>query len=264
MNKLLKTVSIITIVLIVGALAIFTVASAQEPEGPGRSPGGNRGGRGFGPPHGLMQNEDLRAQMQAALAEALGLSVEALETAQAEGQTLKELAEAQSVEPAEIREAMEAVRQEAIDQAIEDGLLTQEEADRLGQGGPKREFGHRGGPAQGFIFDEEFRTQIEAAVAEALGLSVEELEAAKADGRSLQEVASAQGVEMTDIRAAVQAVHQAALDQAVADGLLTQEEADQIEEHMTEKADSFGTGPGFRGPRRDSRPFDRQFRENGQ
>jgi hypothetical protein len=63
------------------------------------------------------------------LAEALGISVEELEAAQAEGQTFFNLAEANGVELEELWQVMQDARAEAIEQAIADGAITQEQAD---------------------------------------------------------------------------------------------------------------------------------------
>ena len=70
---------------------------------------------------------------------------------------------------------------------------------------------------------------MKTAVADALGLTVEELEAAQAEGKRLPQIAAEQGVELTAVHEAMQAAHQAAIAQAVTDGLLTQEQADQLQ-----------------------------------
>ncbi len=75
------------------------------------------------------------------------------------------------------------------------------------------------------------------AIAEALGLTVEELQARLADGERLPDVAEALGVEWADVQEAIEAARVAQIEQAVADGDLTQEEADQILERMAQRAD---------------------------
>lgn len=72
------------------------------------------------------------------VAEALGLEPEALFAELHEGQTLSEIAEAQGVELDEVREAVNAARveakKEAIEQAVEDGRLSREQADWMIEG----------------------------------------------------------------------------------------------------------------------------------
>jgi polyhydroxyalkanoate synthesis regulator phasin len=135
---------------------------------------------------------------------------------------------------------------EALAGLVDDGTLTQDEADKiaetlngsdaLGPHGP----GHHGGPG-GMSLD---------AAAAALGMSADELRTALQDGSSLADVAEAQGV---DTAALVDALVQAAsdhLDEEVSEGDLTQEQADEmradLEERITAEVEdgSFIGGPG--------------------
>ena len=91
-------------------------------------------------------------------------------------------------------------------------------------------------------------------LAEALGMTVEELQAAQAAGQTVAEMAAAQGVELADVVAAVMAPRAERLAQAVADGRLTQEQADAMLAAMTEQmtarfesATGFGGGCGMQG-----------------
>ena len=74
------------------------------------------------------------------------------------------------------------------------------------------------------------------AAAEALGLTPEELFAELHDGKRLEEIAEAQGVDMEAVREAVQAARlearKAAIQQAVEDGKLSQEQADWLLEGL--------------------------------
>jgi len=72
------------------------------------------------------------------------------------------------------------------------------------------------------------------ATAEASGLTVDEVIAALQEGQTFAEIAQAQGVEPQTIVDAFLADRQAALEQAVADGRLTQELADEMLAEMTE------------------------------
>jgi hypothetical protein len=72
------------------------------------------------------------------------------------------------------------------------------------------------------------------ATAEATGLTVEEVVAALQEGQTFAQIAEAQGVDPQAIVDVFLAERKAALDQAVADGRLTQEQADQMLEQMAE------------------------------
>ena len=85
-------------------------------------------------------------------------------------------------------------------------------------------------------------------LAEALGMTVEELYAAQTAGQTVAQIAAAQGVELADVVAAVLAPHAERLAQSVVDGTLTQEQADAMlaamTEHMTWRFENAGAGYG--------------------
>lgn len=186
-----------------------------------------RGPKGDGPLGGLgrMGDRGLMGEEQSTyLAAALGITVEELQAAQ------------------------DSVRTAAIDQAVADGILTQEQADQLKAGEQVRvPFMGRGGAAQ---------IDHEALLAEALGITVEELEAAKVEARA---AAVAQAVadgeitqEQADLMAArqafgsyqqaqTQAAYAAALQAAVTAGSITQAQADLLLANMQT---GFGRGMG--------------------
>jgi hypothetical protein len=85
-------------------------------------------------------------------------------------------------------------------------------------------------------------------LAEALGMTVDELYEALADGKTVAEVAEQQGVGLADVVEAVMAPRVEQLEQAVADGYLTQEQTDwmidEMTEHLTWRFENFGLGNG--------------------
>ncbi len=93
-------------------------------------------------------------------------------------------------------------------------------------------YGPRGMMGSGYGVMAQYRDQIHAAIAEALGLSVEEFEAQIAAGKKLPQIASEQGVAIEDVWAAARAAREAAIQQAVADGVITQEQANWMLNHM--------------------------------
>lgn len=234
------------IVIVVGIVTLLTVGAtltfAQEPDAPdtpevtvpqssenGR-PFFNRGNRGHRGPRGHHFGDP--EAMQEAIADALGISVEELEAAREDHIRLPELAESLGVDMADVEAAIQAAQIEAINQAVANGDLTQEQADDILANMELRSV----------MRDIFGREEAAAAVAAALGISVEELETAHEDGTRLPELAEELGVDLTDVREAVQAAHEDAVNQAVADGLITQEQADQALNHP-------GNGFGGRGGR---------------
>jgi len=115
--------------LVVGALAVVLVGSAlaQEPTPPDPldKQFGDWGRGGLGPFGGD------RWMMFDTTAEVLGLTPEELFAELHAGKTLAEVAEAQGVELEAVQDALQAARVEAIEKAVEDGTLTQEQADRM-------------------------------------------------------------------------------------------------------------------------------------
>ena len=67
--------------------------------------------------------------MREAMAQAMGLSVDELETALADGTRLPQLMAELGVTPDAVRTAMIAARETAVSQALADGTITQEQAD---------------------------------------------------------------------------------------------------------------------------------------
>lgn len=105
------------------------------------------------------------------------------------------LADALGITTDELNAAQEAARSAALDQAVAEGLLTQEQADAI-RNGEGRGLGIRPPRGQAGTID------MDALLADALGITVDELDAAE------------------------QAAREAGLAQAVADGAITQEQAD--------------------------------------
>jgi hypothetical protein len=141
---------------------------------------------------------------------------------------------------------------EVLQPLIDDGTLTQEQADaviaRLQEAMPRGLGGH--GP--GFL-----HKGLDTA-ADALGISEDELRAALQDGQSIADVAAERGVDVQTVIDALVADAQARLAEEVAEGDLTQEQADARLSRLTEAVTAMingerpamsGRGGHFRGPR---------------
>lgn len=130
---------------------------------------------------------------------------------------------------------------DALSGLVDDGTITQEQADAveeaLAEARPER------GPLQ------HLRDGL-TTVAEELGMTVDELRTALQDGQTIAQVAEAEGVELQTLVDALVASQLERLDQAVADGRLTQAQADQIAAGAEERITAMlnGDGRGFRGP----------------
>lgn len=238
--KIALTVGSIIVALVVAAVAVTGYALAQQPpppqsgesDFPGPRMGGRGGGRAGRGPRQPNWMEPYQDQIQEAVAEALGISVEELEAARDEGKTLRDLAEEQGVELADVQAALKAARLEAIEQAVADEVISEEMAERIIERMEQT-------PPAGWM--EPYHDQMQEAIAEALGISVEELEAAQEEGQSPAEIARELDVDLDEFRQAMQDARDEILEQAVADGVLTPEQAEQIEQGR-------GRGPGGPGP----------------
>ncbi len=154
------------------------------------------------------------------------------------------LAAALGITTEELQAAHEKARDAAIDQAASKGQITEDQADAL-KDGDLRGFG-RGGPAlRGFAAE----VDKDALLAEALGISVEKLQQArdKAFETTLQAALDADRITETQAEAAraryalgkylrdqgvdakARGVYQDAIKGAVSAGVITQEQADQLQ-----------------------------------
>lgn len=154
--------------------------------------------------------------------------------------------EAETEAPAvEARPEPGAWVRDTLAQLVTDGTLTQEQADAvfaaLEANRPERPAGHHG--HRGARFE---------TVAEIIGIEVDALAEALRDGSTLAEVAEANGVSTQALVDALVAEAQDHLSQAVADGKLTQEQADEISETLVERITARVNGER---PERPERPF---------
>jgi hypothetical protein len=204
----------LTVILVLGGIALGAMAfSAQatseesvfftqdddDPQPPFHSRDGMRGFPGFGH-HG---GGHFRAgpEYDTFLAEALGISLE------------------------ELQDAYAAANSAALDQAVADGALTQEEADLI--------------KARGALAETIDR---EALMAGALGISTSELESARETGTSLFDLMDELGLDPEEVGEAMRSAYEDAVQDAVSSGVITQDQADEI---LSERVGGFFFG----GPR---------------
>ena len=176
----LALVGVVALVTTGVVSASDTVASDPVPitQGPPHPGGGPR--RGFGLRGSTIDH-------QALLADELEITVEELKAAQVQA------------------------REAAIEQAINEGLITEEQAEQM-----------RTRRALQSYLDRH------ALLVEALDMTPEELQDAFADGETVQTLMEAKGLDVETVQDRVEAAFEAALTQAVTDGVITQEQADEM------------------------------------
>lgn len=226
--------SVLAVATLVGALTYQNVSAqgtTPTPEAPTEEVPSNTApqdetipARPFG-----MRVEKFGGVVQEDLAAALGIDVEALEAAQ------------------------QTATEQALAQAVEQGLITQAQADRM----LERELG-RGGKF-GVHLLEISGIDYDALLADALNVSVEELEAARDEAfntgleRAVDDGALTQ--EQADLilgrralfgndsfQTSMQSAFTEAVQQAVTDGVITQAQADAILQSAEERGGLFGFG----------------------
>jgi polyhydroxyalkanoate synthesis regulator phasin len=180
---------------------------------------------------------------------------------QTEASILDDAAKRLNVTPQALKSALGEAEDAQLDAQVKAGKLTQEQADAIkkarsqsgsvlggpgvggrphgGPGGP----GRPGGPGGGFGFGLgglRFHAGAGGAIdaaATALGLERTDLVAKLRDGRSIADVAKAQGKSLDDIKAAVTDAVAKELDARVKDGRLTADQRDKVLSELKDHLD---------------------------
>jgi hypothetical protein len=168
------------------------------------------------------------------------------------------LAKALGITVDELATAYQKANEAALAKAVEQGLITQTQADQLKANSTGKFFGGRGG---GWLNEGDI--DFDALLAEALGISVEKLQAAQleagnaqidqavTDGQLTQEQADLMKGRNAlyanqDFQSSMKSAYEAAVQQAVSAGVITQAQADLI--LADNNAKNFGMGfAGFDG-----------------
>ncbi len=104
--------------------------------------------------------------------------------------------------------------------------------------------------------------QMHAAIAEALGMSASEFEAARAEGLTLLQIAREQGVALEEVREAMGAVREAAIEEALAAGDISAEQAEALRSHPG--GYGYGYGYGARSGPRNGQGYGAKGQHRGQ
>jgi len=124
------------------------------------------------------------------------------------------IAEELGVSDSELQAARQAAQEAALDQAVAEGIISAEQAELIKAGQALRQY----------IDHQEILNQ-------ALGIDAADLEAAREDGKSLPYLFGELGLEPEEIQAALQSAYEDAIQEAVDDGVITDSQAEQLQEN---------------------------------
>ena len=142
----LITASVLSLAFLALAFVSPTQAAGPADDGPGSDRPGRAGTGGYwnedrpGIPREMNLQLDgvLEEEIHDYLADALGITVEELEDREAAGETAADIALAQGYTLDEFQTLMDEAKAQALAQAVEDGTLTQEEAEWYSSRGDRR------------------------------------------------------------------------------------------------------------------------------
>jgi ribosomal protein S20 len=167
---------------------------------------------------------------------------------------IDDAAEQLGVEPDALSDALKQALKNRVDEAVAAGRLTDEQAQELKSRIDSDEYpllfgrgGHRG---PGFGFHGRFK--ITGTAASYLGMSEAELREALRDS-TLAEVAREQGKTVSGLVKALAAAQEKRIDEAVADGRITEQQASELKAKLTEHLEALVNGE-LRGMLEDRRP----------
>jgi hypothetical protein len=121
------------------------------------------------------------------------------------------LAEELGVTVEELQAARQAAHEDALEQAVEEGVITEEQADLILAGQALRQY----------IDPQEILSKV-------LGIDAADIDAAREAGEPLHELFG--DMEPEEIKAALEAAYEDALQKAIDDGVITASQAEQLQE----------------------------------
>lgn len=213
-------------IVTLGALvlaAVLAVGSVQQ-----ASAQGPDGGRAHGPRVRLVQ------AVMSAVQDATGLDVADIRTQLRDGKTLSEIVTENGGDPQAVIDAAKAQLTQEIDQALSDGKITAERAENaknnldsaldlvMNSMTPQRQQ-----PIRDRVQNRIERSLV-GTIADLAGIEAQDIVQEWRDGASLAEIAEAHGLTVDAVLTEAEARVTEDVNQAVADGNLTQEQADRL------------------------------------
>jgi lambda repressor-like predicted transcriptional regulator len=237
--------------------------------GPGLGLGPLGDDSAFGPGHFA------RTDLLDAAADYLGMAEADVRRALRDGKSLADLANDKGKSVDGLKNALRAAIRKDADQAVDDGELTRQQADRLVEkfsdavnelieesGSPGLEFGFRTpgfGPRpleKGILPDAFPGADLMETAADYLGMSGADVREGLRDGKSLADLAKDKGKSVEGLKQALRNAIRNDADEAVEDGVLTRRQADRLVEKFGNAVDKL-----VEGNLRDG--FDFDFRSDG-
>jgi hypothetical protein len=230
MNKwILRTGAIVLVAAI--ALGAVGLASAQGPGGgPGRGP--NHGPRFPQRPffqHFRQMGDPILPKVFDAIEEATGLTQDDVLPLLLDGKTFSEILQEKNIEPQVVIDAVTAVLTEEVNQAVEDGWMTEERAASVLENLPATLDRLMNTPLQDRPIRERLQLRLEnslvGVMAEMAGVEIDDLLAEEFAPPSLAEIAAERGLDPDAIIAETEKRITEEVNAAVADGRMTEENA---------------------------------------
>jgi hypothetical protein len=141
---------------------------------------------------------------------------------------VSKLADNLGVDEDEVQSALEATKEQMLDEAVQQGILTQEQADKIAENENGFGFGFGfgsgpraggGGPGFGHNID---------AIAGILDRTADELKTEMEAGKKLDQIVTESGLTMEQFQEKLLAAEKEQISQDLADGKITQEQADKM------------------------------------
>ncbi|MCC7447258.1 MAG: hypothetical protein IT324_07580 [Anaerolineae bacterium] len=250
-NKLKQAALVLTTVVVMGGAGL-SAANAQGPDG---GPG-----LGDGPRMATLCSVTHYTDVAA---KALGMDSLTLRKALAGGQTLTQIASSKQVSIQTVQDAIKAARDADLQQAVKDGLLTQEAYDQIKarqnqavppandpkgnqpKDNPPDRIGG-GGDISAYI-----QVNLLDVAAKSLSMSCVDVAKAVQDGQSLAQIATSKSIQPQAVIDALVTAEKTALAQDVTDGIITQAQADGRLTNLTARLTAYVHGTQPQGQRGD-------------
>ncbi|MCE7928116.1 MAG: hypothetical protein DYG91_06380 [Chloroflexi bacterium CFX7] len=222
-------------ILALGVVGAGSIALAEDPGTPG-SPTDQAG-----PRDGKHRPRAIRVTIKHVI-DASGLSADVFKQGFKDGKPVNQILAENNVDSAAVQQQVLSDLNARLAQAVADGKLTQEQADRVSERAPEAlarlmdrvpqprdgNGGHR--PNRGAIVKNALET-----AAQTIGIEVQELKDGLKSGKTIAEVASENGSSGDAVIAALVAQANTAIDQAVADGKLDADKAETAKAKAAER-----------------------------